>query len=67
MGMMSPDRPGHSVERKAIRLGRELDFRTNMKEDKIAGNKVMSYSSCFIQNVYLAVEDIFSLFECVMC
>ena len=64
--MSHPNRPRHRIKRQAARLRRKLNLGPNMKECEVTGDEVMRYSGRLIQNVDLAVENIFRFLEVVL-
>lgn len=64
--MLCDDWPGDSEEGSSARFARELGLGSNMEESKVACDKVMCDTSCLVEDVNLAVENIFGLLVCVL-
>jgi len=64
--MLSDDRPSHRKESCSARLARELCLGTDVEESEISGNEMMGDTSRLVEDVDLAVQNVFCLLVCVL-
>ncbi len=64
--MLGDDWPGHREESCAAALAAELCLGSDMEESKVACDQVVCYACSLVEDINLAIEDVFGLLVCVL-